>query len=255
MNRFTWKPGDVIITKAENKVENGGPGSGNFGHGGRPGQRGGSSSKGSGSTRYSAKTKKSNKTIDSYYKKYPALKESIRELVDQRNDWLAKEEIAANTPEGTDEWVDVFLDSQVAKEKLKTSVNRTLSKMGASTSNILALQDDWSNGNGPRDEKTGRYIATPPLETSMNDKDVSALRAITHAVLVESGQSKVKLYRGERQETSPKGLTSFTTSRAVAGTFGKVTTKTVDVTKIISHHEILLQSQYKSEAEVIVDLG
>lgn len=47
MNRFTWKPSDITITKTEDKAENGGPGSGNHGHSGRPGMIGGSGGGGS----------------------------------------------------------------------------------------------------------------------------------------------------------------------------------------------------------------
>lgn len=56
MNRFTWKPSDITITKAKDENSynpyeistelNGGPGSGNHGHSGRPGVVGGSSSRG-----------------------------------------------------------------------------------------------------------------------------------------------------------------------------------------------------------------
>lgn len=56
MNRFTWKPSDITITKAKDENSynpyeistelNGGPGSGNHGHSGRPGVVGGSSSYG-----------------------------------------------------------------------------------------------------------------------------------------------------------------------------------------------------------------
>lgn len=45
MARLEWKVGDVVITKMP--VVKGGPGSGNFGHAGRPGERGGSGGGGS----------------------------------------------------------------------------------------------------------------------------------------------------------------------------------------------------------------
>lgn len=55
VNRFSWTDGQIEIERVS---ENGGPGSGNFGHGGRPGQVGGSAGKGgSGASSKSSKKK------------------------------------------------------------------------------------------------------------------------------------------------------------------------------------------------------
>ena len=46
--RFLWKLSDITITKSQDAVKNGGAGSGNHGHSGRPGKIGGSSKGGGG---------------------------------------------------------------------------------------------------------------------------------------------------------------------------------------------------------------
>jgi len=105
LNRFIWKPEDIkIIKKKEKKKSNprevlmiiqsylseGGPGSGNFGHAGRPGEVGGSAPEGEGGSGVEPPTNQ----YSEIKKTWTSLNQNIKSIVDKTNketkSWLSR---------------------------------------------------------------------------------------------------------------------------------------------------------------------
>ena len=116
---------------------------------------------------------------------------------------------------------------------------------------LRQAQIDYSRGAGMRDAK-GSYLQEPELAKQTGASMVHT--ALTQAILSKSN-TKFKLFRGEKEENTvdPKGIVSYTDSRAVSISFGSVTkTKEVDVTGIQYHYLLDFTTVHPSEQEVIV---
>ena len=212
-------------------VINGGKGSGNFGHAGRPGKRGGSGTGGSDL--------------------------SVSEQLGRRFNTRVKAEKKANALayKDFDYYAEMTIVNQEKKLIDETFVEQ-FAKRGLNLKKVVSNQENWSEGNGPRDSKTGKYPVMPLLEKNKNSPEHTLHRQLTQDTLRSAGVTELTLYRGIREgEPDARGYTSFSTNKAVAETFGsKVMTKKVKVKDIIAHYQIHFNTQYPSEQEVIVDL-
>ena len=212
-------------------VINGGKGSGNWGHAGRPGKRGGSGAGGS--------------------------DVSVSEQLGRRFNTRVKAEKKANALAYKD--FDYYAEMTIVNQEKKI-INETFveqfAKRGLNLNKVVSNQENWSEGNGPRDSKTGQYPVMPLLEKNKNSPEHTLHRHLTQDTLRSAGITELTLYRGIREgEPDARGYTSFSTNKAVAETFGsKVMTKKVKVKDVIAHYQIHFNTQYPSEQEVIVDL-
>lgn len=225
---------EVILEsiRAISAIVNGGKGSGNFGHGGRPGKVGGSGSGGSVDT----------DTVKS-------LSKSFKSRVDAQRR-------ADEIPEDDFKWAAEMTVVATAQNAMNRTFRNEFEKRGLDISRVVKDQIEWAEGNGPRDTKTGEYYSEPDLQKHRNSPEHKLHRKLTQDTLRASGITELTLYRGVREgEPEAKGYTSFTTNKAVAGTFGgTIITKKVPVKDIVSHHQVHWHSTYFSEQEVIVDL-
>ena len=162
-------------------------------------------------------------------------------------------------PWGSPEYENVM--SQISDEQDKLAESRVayLSSKGIDHNVVDAQLKDWSNGIGPRDPSTGKYIfGEPDLSKNLNTPEIKAEKSFTQSVYKSAGISSIDLYRGQDAEfgnSIPKGLVSFSTSKMSARSFGEViTTKTVPVSSIISSSQLTRMSSYASENEVIVNV-
>lgn len=222
----------MIVIASLSSFLNGGKGSGNWGHSGRPGQVGGSG-KGAGldpmtsarlSKLYRARSEASTKAADTYH-----------------------EELA---------WAMYMTLEEKAARGIAQTFKNEFEKQGLEIHKVVKAQLDWAEGNGPRDTKTGEYLSTPTLQAKANTPEMRLHRKLTQETLRAAGYEELTLYRGIRDgEPEARGYTSFTTSKAVASTFGgKVVQKKVKLKDIVSHHQVHWTTTYLSEQEVIVDL-
>lgn len=222
---------------------NGGKGSGNWGHKGRPGMVGGSSD------------------IDfPGYNLFPKLKsyaqsasKSFKKLQEATDDF----ETLYYAGPG---WDEARRRIESTKAEISTSFRQAFfaHNLTLEYQTIKLAQLEWSEGNGPR-QADGHYYDTPTLERIATDEKfaeaVKLHRTMTQAVLHEAGIDTLKLYRGQRlDEPSPKGYVSYADSKAIAGDFGTfIIAKEVPISDVVSHHMIDFDSKYQSESEIIVD--
>lgn len=212
-------------------VINGGKGSGNFGHAGRPGKRGGSGTGGAYASvseqlgrRFNTRVKAQKKADALAYKDFDYYSEMT--IVNQ-------EEKLIN---------EIFVDQ--------------FKKHGLDINKVTVNQLDWSEGNGPRDSRTGEFLSEPNLQKNKNRPEHKLHRQLTQDTLRSAGITELTLYRGIREgEPDARGYTSFSTNKAVAETFGsRVMTKKVKIKDVVAHYQVHYKSNYPSEQEVIVDL-
>ena len=173
-------------------IINGGKGSGNWGHAGRPGKRGGSGEGGS--------------------------ELSVSEQLGRRFNTRVKAEKKADILpyKSFDYYSEMTIVNQEKKLMNEIFVDQ-FTKDGLNLSRVMLNQEDWSEGNGPRDSKTGKYPILPSLEKNKNTPEHKLHRKLTQDTLRSAGITELTLYRGVREgEPNPRGYTSFTTSKAVA---------------------------------------
>lgn len=116
---------------------------------------------------------------------------------------------------------------------------------------IRQAQIDYTRGAGMRDDK-GNYQQEPDLAKQTGAAMVHT--ALTQAIL-RKANDKFKLYRGQKDgyTAEPKGIVSYTDSRAISSSFGGETKKIeADVTAIQYHYLLDFTSLHPSEQEVIV---
>lgn len=212
-------------------VINGGKGSGNFGHAGRPGKRGGSGTGGA----------------------YASVSEQLGRRFNTRV--KAQKKADALAYKDFDYYSEMTIVNQEKKLMNEIFVEQ-FAKRGLNLNKVMSNQENWSEGNGPRDSKTGAYPIMPLLEKNKNSPEHTLHRKLTQDTLRSAGITELTLYRGIREgEPDARGYTSFSTNKAVAETFGsRVMTKKVKVKDIIAHYQVHFNTQYPSEQEVIVDL-
>ena len=212
-------------------VINGGKGSGNFGHTGRPGKRGGSGTGGS----------------DLSVSEQLGRRFNTRVKAQKKADALAYKDF--------DYYSEMTIVNQEKKLMNEIFVEQ-FAKRGLNLNKVMSNQENWSEGNGPRDSKTGAYPIMPLLEKNKNSPEHTLHRQLTQDTLRSAGITELTLYRGIREgEPDARGYTSFSTNKAVAETFGsRVMTKKVKVKDVIAHYQVHYKSNYPSEQEVIVDL-
>lgn len=210
---------------------NGGKGSGNFGHTGRPGKRGGSGSGG----------------LDSLV---------IKQLSSSFKQRVKAEKEANKLPQESFEWVVQMTVANKARQLINRIFRDEFDKRDLDLSKIVKDQLEWSEGNGPRDKNTGKYYSIPDLQKNKNTPEHKLHRQLTQDTLRASGIKELTLYRGVRKnEPNPRGYTSFTTSEDIARTFGnRIVAKKVQLKDIVTHYQVQWDSAYISEREVIVDL-
>ena len=210
---------------------NGGKGSGNFGHAGRPGRRGGS---GTGGSDPSVSRK-----LGFAFNKLTEAQNKADDLYEQEFEWAVQMTVV-----------------EKARQALNQTFRSEFLRRGLDMSKVTKDQLEWAEGNGPRDPKTGQYYSEPDLQKHKNSPEHKLHRQLTQDTLRASGIKELTLYRGTRKgEPEARGYTSFTTSKAVAGTFGhNIVTKKVKLKDIVSHHQVQWNSTYASEQEVVVDL-
>lgn len=114
---------------------------------------------------------------------------------------------------------------------------------------------EWSEGD-LRNPKTGEYMNEPALSKHKNDIEFKIHTKLTQQALKQAGIKEITLYRGQDKSfKNPKGLTSFTDSKARAKIFNSnVIEMKIPVEKIVNHYALHDKSKYKKEREVIVDL-
>ncbi len=154
---------------------------------------------------------------------------------------------------GSPEKLDKERELQIVKDKISRERKRLYESQGLEQSKTHQYLSDWTDGVGPRNSN-GEYMIEPSLKKVIDTPEMKLERAFQQSVLHEQGVKELQVYRGQNSDKLPKGLQSWTTSKAVASTFGnKVYGKTVPVSKMVANNEIFLPGQY-SESEIILDI-
>ncbi len=240
-----------VTTK--NRIENGGPGSGNHGHAGRPGTIGGSSSRGG------------NKGLDAIYTAYPEIKSYVKKAAESFKALKEAQELANTLYHGDSGWQQALATVEGQKDLISSQYRQIFHEANLKDNQtskgidnnshqaVIAAQLEWSKGNGPRGQD-GTYWSTPDLESNLSTGASQLHSAVTQAILREAGINKITLYRGQSKEWGePKGLVSYTDSKYVAKDFDlNVSKRVVDVSEIKYHYLTDFNSSHKTESEIII---
>lgn len=157
----------------------------------------------------------------------------------------------------SDKYQAINREIEIEKKKISRVFRETFqgNNMSAEYSKQKKRLREWSEGNGYRDDKTGKYVISPKLEKYKNSSAQKLHTEITQAILKEAGVNQITVYRGQKTETRPLGLTSFTENMFKASNFGsRKMKKTISVDRVISHHLLDTDFKYRNEDEVIIDM-